>query len=314
MPKLSRAFLQCVAVSAIVISIPSARAQTASTPSPQTNPGSGQPLEFKVATIKLVDPKSPSIRTEADVDPSGTVKIYGLSLKGMIEVAFNVGYWQIAGGEAWMEKNLYNVVGQPPDAVRQSKPDTRHTVLSIENAQLREMLQALLIERFQLKIHHTTQTGKVYFLERTAKKLALLPVEPVSADTASPPNTGGSIEIFGRRGIYNTTMPQLASFASDAIVHRPVSDHTGLTGAFNFLATPADREDSNAYMTDPVGSFMNLLNDMGLKLESAQGQAEMLVIDGAELPSANEAAPRSYASQCRIGPDLYSMRSPCIQE
>ena len=78
----------------------------------------------------------------------------------------------------------------------------------------------------------------------------------------------------------------MARFAS-VIVHRPVSDHTGLTGAFNFLAIPADQEDSTAYLTEPISSLLNLLNGLGLKLESAQGQGEMLMIDHAEQPSPN---------------------------
>lgn len=287
MPKQSRAFLQCVAVSVIGISILSAKAQAASAPSPQIDSGSDQLLEFKVATIKPVDPRASSILVGADVDPGGTVKVSGMSLKGMIQVAFDVSNWQIVGGEAWMEKDRYDLVGQPPDAVRQSMPNMHHSVVSIQDPHLREMLQTLLIQRFQLKLHRTTEIGKVYFLERTGKKLALLPTRPVSADTSSPQSGLGSIEIYGRRGIYNTTMSQLARFASGIIVHRAVLDHTGLTGAFNFLAVPADQEDANAYMTDPVGSFMNLLSDMGLKLEPAKGQAEMLTIDSAEPPSPN---------------------------
>lgn len=285
MPK-QRASLLCVFVSVTAIFLLPARAQTPSASTPPKNPEPGQFPEFKVATIKPVDPKASSILVGADVEPGGTVKLSGFSLKGMIQVAFDVSTWQITGGEAWMEKDRYNLVGQPPDAVRQSMPNTRHTVVSIQDRQLREMLQTLLIQRFQLKIHHITQTGKVYFLERTGKKLALLPVKPVSADTSSPQSGFGSIEIYGRRGIYSTTMPQLARFAS-TIVHRPVSDHTGLTGAFNFLAVPADQQDSNVYQTEPISSLMNLLNDMGLKLEPGKGQAEMLTIDSAQQPSPN---------------------------
>ncbi|HEY5382732.1 MAG TPA: TIGR03435 family protein [Acidobacteriaceae bacterium] len=284
MPQPRTSILLCAALSLPIIFAPSAHAQTPSSSTPQTNPKPGQLVEFTVATIKPVNPKSSSIRTEVELEPDGIVKIYGFPLKAIIHIAFNVDYWQIIGGDAWTNKNLYNIVGEPPDAIRQSRVDMRHTADSIEDPHLRQMLQALLIQRFQLKIHTVTQVGKVYFLERTDKKLALVPVKSAGVDTPSPLTPSGAVEIYGRRGIYDTTMSQLASFASGYVLHRPVLDHTGITGAFNYVAPP---EDSKEYQADPLGSFMNLLNDMGLKVQTAKGPAEMLVIDHAELPSPN---------------------------
>src|SRR5262245_22383064 len=99
------------------------------------------------------------------------------------------------------------------------------------------MLQSVLIDRFQLKVHRETKTGDVYRLERSGKTLALRPAEAPARGPDAPAerNSFGSIGyVDGRWGIFATTIPQLAKFASDYVVHAPVLDQTGLTGAFDY--------------------------------------------------------------------------------
>jgi uncharacterized protein (TIGR03435 family) len=242
---------------------------------------------FEVATIKPVDPHASRIKVGVDVDPGGTVRLNGLPLKAMIEVAFDASYWQIEGGEkgadAWMEKERYNVVAKPPEAYRKTMPDTRHTLFTIKDERLRQMLQTLLIERFQLKVHRETSTGKVYLLERSGKTLRLKPTE-AAAVKASPYGNLGETSWVEGWGLYNETMPELANFASGYEMHRPVLDRTGLTGAFNYRSA---HEDWSTYQADPDGSFLRLISELGLKLVPATGPVEMLVIDHAERPSPN---------------------------
>lgn len=250
-----------------------------------------QPLEFEAATIKPIPPNSTGIEQGTDVAPDGVLRLNALNLKTMVQEAFNLDYWQITGGEPWMEKNLYNVVAEPPDAIRQSHPDTRHTWYTLDDPRLREMLQTLLIQRFQLKVYRTTQTGRIYFLERTSKPLALHPAKadtPAStagsAEAPAPKSRSGNIGWARAWNLDDTTMPELAAFASSYILHRPVLDHTGLTGAYDYRATS---DDPNAPMADRDASFMNLLKEAGLKLTPSTGPAEILTIDHAELPSPN---------------------------
>ena len=273
--KLLTAALLCAALTLTPAFEPSAIAQSA------------HPLEFEVATIK----PSSNGSTGTDIDPDGIVKLNNLSLKGLVEVAFNASYWQIAGGEPWMQKNVFDVVGEPPDAFRQSLPDTSHTWYTITDPRLREMLQTLLIQRFQLKIHRTTQIGKVYFLERTSQPLALHPTKAAASDPSSPQSSYGEISFSGVSGsgdsqlgawfLFNATMPQLANFASSNLLHRPVLDHTGLTGSFDYRSIPTE------WNSDRTFSFMDFLKEVGLKLTPSTGPAEILTIDHAELPSPN---------------------------
>jgi uncharacterized protein (TIGR03435 family) len=190
----------------------------------------------------------------------------------------------VEGGEKWMEDNSYNVVAKPPDTIPASSFDTRHTWFTLADPRLREMLQSLLMERFQLKVHRSTQMGKVYFLQRTAKPLALVSNKNSSAAAASPYGNTGTIGYTDQWVLSNTTMAELATFASSYILHRPVLDHTGLTGTFDYR-TP--REDRDLSPIDQNSSFVEMLNQAGLKLESGRGEVEMLTIDHAALPTPN---------------------------
>jgi uncharacterized protein (TIGR03435 family) len=215
------------------------------------------------------------------------VVISALPLKTLIAVAFRLAYWQISGGEAWVEKDAYDVDAQPPEKLRSSIKNLRHTWYGIEDEHLRQMLQALLIDRFQLKFRRETKTGNVYLLKRNGKKLELRPTEvPVAdADSSADRSSFGSIGYAGGRWVISSyPMSQLAKFASDYILHAPVLDRTELSGSFDYKQTLADLEPS---YSDNSDSFLRLIPELGLKLERARGPVEILVIDHAARPTPN---------------------------
>lgn len=150
------------------------------------------------------------------------------------------------------------------------------------------MLQALLIQRFHLVVHRETVPGRVYLLEKSGKPILLqprkLPSSTDSGDTGAPGSTAGGIGFAGKWVLDNTTMPDLAEFASNYYLHCPVLDRTGLKGGFDFHS---EAEDWNSYEEDQAGSFVRLLQGIGLKLETGHGEVETLTIDHAELPTAN---------------------------
>lgn len=107
--------------------------------------------EFEVATIKPTTPGGGYL-AGVNVASAGRVQIRSVPLTGLMCIAFRVGYWQLSGGEAWMEKTLFDVDAEPPEiSPGSNRYDTRHTALEIEDGRLRQMLQGLLIERFQLR-------------------------------------------------------------------------------------------------------------------------------------------------------------------
>jgi uncharacterized protein (TIGR03435 family) len=90
----------------------------------------------------------------------------------------------------------------------------------------------------------------------------------------------------GRWVVFNTTMPQLAKFAADNMLHAPVIDKTGLNGPFDYKQ-PNALPDSEVDYSNPIRPFLNLIPEMGLKLERSKGPVETFVIDHVEKPSSN---------------------------
>ncbi len=250
----------------------------------QTGPPTPFP-QFDVATIKPVDPKAPH-PSDVTVYPGGRVRIRGCSLKSLIATAFDLRLWQISGSEPWMGENLYDVEAKP---LQDSPPihyDVRFTWWRIEDSRLRQMLQALLIDRFHLKLDSRSGTGTMYLLEASAKTPLLHPTE---AEASEHPFGGeGFSGNFGHAGdrwrLYNTSMPQLAKFISDVYLHVPVLDRTGLVGYFDAKWTET--------LTDPESftgddSFPLFLKALGLKLTKTTGPVETFTIDHAEPPNPN---------------------------
>ncbi len=274
----SRDMLHVFAIAAFTVALPAFTQTTALPPANQLP-------RFDVATIKPVEPVTPH-PTDVKVYPDGRVILRGFSLMGLIETAYNISYWQLSGGDPWTKKDLYDVEAKAPESSPHTQYDLRYTWWRIEDSRLREMLQALLIDRFQLKLRQESSTGTIYLLEIHGKTTLL---HPTSADSVQHPfeNDGRSGDV-GHAGdrwvLYNTSMPQLAKFISDVVLHRAVQDRTGLHGYFDAKWTETLTDPSHY---DAMDSFPDFLQAMGLKLAKSTGTVETFVIDHAEKPTPN---------------------------
>ena len=249
------------------------------------NTSAQEPAEFEVASVKPVVPNLPHI-VGVTVYPGARLIIKGLALKDLLAAAFRLPYRQISGGDHWTKSDLYDIEAKPPENLRSNIKDLRYTLFGIEDGYLRRMLQALLIDRFQLKLHRETRTGTVYLLERNGRALRLRHAESSAVDAEAPAyRSFGSIGYAGGTWVIgNTMMSQLAKFAGDSIVHAPVLDRTQLDGAFDYRQPVPDLVPD---YTDNSDSFLQMLREIGLKLERSKGLVETLVIDHAERPSPN---------------------------
>src|SRR2546422_1010731 len=98
------------------------------------------PLAFEVASIKPVIPDgSGRVMVGINPQPGGRLTITGASLRMLVRFAYNVDDAQISGGPAWFDSDRYDIV---------AKGEGNATT-----DQLRQMLQTLLADRFQLKLH-----------------------------------------------------------------------------------------------------------------------------------------------------------------
>ena len=70
---------------------------------------------FEVATVKPIDPNPNAMHSPGvTIFPGGRVAISDTELKGLISIAFHISYWQISGGEPWVEKDKFDLEAKPP--------------------------------------------------------------------------------------------------------------------------------------------------------------------------------------------------------
>jgi uncharacterized protein (TIGR03435 family) len=151
--------------------------------------------------------------------------------------------------------------------------------------QIRLMTQALLTDRFQLKMHRETAILPVYNLVvgKNGSKL-----KPSAED--SQPSTQNKNAAAAPDGTYDfqleyTHRPvsELVRLLSGAVRDRVILDKTGLTGFYDFnlqfTANPVDR-----FGTAQTTAVQEQL---GLRLEAAQEPMTVLVIESIQRPSEN---------------------------
>jgi uncharacterized protein (TIGR03435 family) len=181
------------------------------------------------------------------------------------------------------------------------------------------MLQSLLGDRFRLKIHRDVKEQPVFALvaDKGGVKLPS-PKEGVCVDSAADAATewvgGGRMAApgevqpaKGRCGFAvlglgpgaaqmhggKIAMPELARTLS-MLLGRSVIDKTGFTGLFDLQLDFVPDDTTPAMPPPPPGSYTSgvsiaqaLQQQLGLRLESARGPVQVIVVDQAERPSAN---------------------------
>jgi bla regulator protein BlaR1 len=199
-------------------------------------------------------------------------------------------YAPLAGGPSWTNSAFYEI-----NATAEGNPSVK--VMS------GPMLQALLEDRFQLKIHRETREGPVYFLTvaRGGPKLHSF-TEGSCKPWPTPPPPQLTKEYCGRMiyGLKPAVEAQgvtLDDFSSllRLVTGRPVIDQTGVIGRFD-IHVDFSREGTEltnirqALPADPTGPpsiFVAIQEQLGLKLEAGRGPVETLVIDHIERPTGN---------------------------
>jgi bla regulator protein blaR1 len=195
---------------------------------------------------------------------------------------------QLSGGPAWINEDRFEIQAKMPEGTPEY---TLPQFTSARAPQLQQMLQALLADRFKLKLRREKKEVPVYALTAAKTGTKIRPAagtgEPAIMFNAGEPVESNRVKMT----VKDTSMQELAS-AFGNILGRPVLDRTGLKGKFDFTmeyekdAEPPDSAIAMATLGGP-GLFKALESQAGLKLESTKGAVEVLVIDHAEKPSGN---------------------------
>jgi len=186
------------------------------------------------------------------------------SLKDLIRVAYNMSRDQVEAPD-WMESVWFDIVANVPRGATRDQANL--------------MLQNLLADRFQLKVHHSTKERPIYELV-VAKNGPKLKVAVNDPDAPKPRGTFWS----GGRKHFEFDGRTMATFVSalESDVGRPVIDMTGLKGTFDIRLEFAETR-STFGSPDPQAPelFTALTEQLGLRLESRRGPVEVLVVDSA---------------------------------
>jgi uncharacterized protein (TIGR03435 family) len=235
---------------------------------------------FDVAAIKLGKIQRPFV-VDLKNNPGGGIVVTNLTLMNLIMVAFDVKPYQIVGGPGWMNSDRFVIEAKPPEASASAASNPANSRMPLSDEQ-RQMLVALLIDRFQLRYRLASKQGPVYLLERGSGKLALqTPKDPTSHPWATVERNMTGI-VGG-----NISMPELAKQLS-IFLERPVIDKTGITGSFDFESKVGESDPNGpATQEDATALFITAIHGLGLKITDAKGPVESVVIDGAEQPSPN---------------------------
>jgi uncharacterized protein (TIGR03435 family) len=183
---------------------------------------------------------------------------------------------QILGGPGWIDQDEFDIEAKPPESSESSRwapPNSRTPPTS----ELRLMLQTLLADRFQLKMHTEAKKGSVYALAVAKGGSRLKKADETKDPSITIRKVGPMDRMANLLTGQNASMAMFADGLTQAL-RRPVLDQTCLDGRFDFrVVYPPDDGSGSA---PPL--FRALERQLGLKLESKQGAIDVLVIDHAE--------------------------------
>jgi uncharacterized protein (TIGR03435 family) len=242
--------------------------------------------------------KSGETRTSGGFQPGGRYRVSNYTLRALIAAAYvrpqvNPDFL-IAGGPKWIDSDRFDVEAKaaedfPPGPDGPSSPR-------------RKMLQALLSDRFQLKVHHEFRQGAVFALVFAKNDKSLGPrLRPSRADcTVTAAGSGPACPALIGPGSFAAVGTTLAQFVGllPRFVNRIVVDSTGLSGRFDiglrwtplpgeWVAPPPPGSSPLGPAADGPSLFTALKEQPGLKLLAQIGLVDTLVIDYAEKPSEN---------------------------
>lgn len=236
---------------------------------------------FEVASVKKTAPDQHNMYG-VQTYPGGRVVARGNTLFYLIQEAYNVSRAQIVGGPSWLDEQMFDVEATSPDSVSAHLLNRSNPKLPPPD-EIRQMLQNLLAERFQLKVHVEQRSGKIYELVRSKHPLQLYPPKNKDAFPWAGGHRGGVPSNDGLRG-QNISMAALAKRMTDWL-QCPVVDRTEISGAYDFdVVRDADETELGPSASSNI---FGSLRTLGLELKKSTGLTYTLVVDDASLPSDN---------------------------
>ena len=247
-----------------------------------------------------IHPSGPNTIAEMRVRVAqGRYELRNATLVDLIRTAWNVDTDNVVGGPDWLDEDRFDVIAPVPAGA------------SAET--LRNLLQSVLRERFQVAVHNGARDEPAY--EITAgKRPNLKPAGDSGIAGCNPqydPVTRIETVVCTK-----VTMERLAQTLPDIrevsgyLFNYPVVDRTGLAGAWDFsLQWYARRSLLQAPAPGEARTIFDALEKLGLKLSRTRVSKPVVVVDRAQKPSANppgvteKTLPRPQFEVAEIKPD-----------
>ena len=274
-----------------------------------------EPTEFEVAEVKPSDPEQRGMRF--NIQPGGRVNMSGVTLKFIIQQAWNITDDMLVGAPKWMDTDRFDIIAKAPST---AAPPAEGAAPGPGNGPgvdidtVWTMIRSLLVERFKLATHEETQPVSAYTLMAVKPKMkkadsaSRTRYKEGPAPDAKDPRKANPV-LSRLVNCQNMTMDQFAEKLqgiAPGYIHSPVLNATGLEGGYDFTlsfspagmgnalaagrggrgggdAGPAAGGVSDA--SDPTGAvtlFEALEKQTGLKLELQKRPIKVLVIDHVE--------------------------------
>lgn len=257
--------------------------------------------QFDVAVIK---PSAPDERPLGRIT-SDAVNVHALPLRFLINFAWDLNpndKAELVGAPKWLDEDKIDVDAKvaTDNMVTSGFEQAQHPPIPIDD--LREMLKAMLIERFEIKAHMEDQPVDTYTLVAVDPKMTKAdPAERTRCgmgpgpDGNDPRLTHPILNMLVT--CHNVTMEQAGTlFPTFAAwyLHYPALDKTGLTGGYDFTLNwssgdnmpintgPSSSDTQSDAAADPNGalSFYDAVRkELGLKLVKDKRPEPVLVID-----------------------------------
>jgi uncharacterized protein (TIGR03435 family) len=215
---------------------------------------------FEAASVKRSTQEG---RRSMATSPGG-LSYVNVTLSDCLRAAYHLERHQVAG-PSWLAEERYVV--------------TARTATATDGARLMQMLQSLLIERFRVELHREMRQLLAYVLRQGKDLRGLKPVDTRDGVVPAP----------GGMTFQGLTMSEFTDvfLAGLPFLDRPVINETGLSGRFSFTLKMVDDDSGTAdlkraAMNAGPDLIIHALEAVGLRLERAKVQAEVLVVDRAE--------------------------------
>jgi uncharacterized protein (TIGR03435 family) len=196
-----------------------------------------------------------------------------VSVKKLLQNAYDIRENLISGVPGPIDSARFDIEAKVVD------PD-RKTLESLTGKQRQSMLRPLLIDRFQLKVHTEIKTLPVY-------DLVVIKGGPKFKQSTDQGSNNRDMEVRNTAlAAHDLPMASLADTLA-GLVNRTVIDRTGLAGNYD-LALKWSPDDASEAQTDSAPSIFTALQEqLGVKLQSAKGPVETLIVDHVEMPAEN---------------------------